>query len=328
MSPGRHIVLRLFIAAWAMLLSCEAAWSQIDAQYTQYWAVPAYYNPGAVGQTDFVHMTAGARLQWVGIKNAPMTFSVLADMPFKFLGRRWGAGVNLSQESMGLYRMLQAGAQLAWQRKVLKGNLSVGLQLGMINQTFKGEDIFIPEGDDAHQSADDAIPKTTVAGTAFDVNLGVFYTHKWFWASLSVTHLTSPTITIKTSSEEDAVYEFDAGRVLYFMAGSNIPIKNTLFEIQPSVMVKSDFQFFQAEATARVRYNKFLSVGVGYRYRDAVSVMVAAEFKNIFLGYSYDYPLSAISRATHGSHEVFAGYNVKLDLGEKNKNKHKSIRLL
>ena len=112
------------------------------------------------------------------------------------------------------------------------------------------------------------------------------------------------------------------------MAGSNIPIKNTLFEVQPSMMVKTDFTFTQAEITGRVRYNKFLTFGVGYRLDDAVSALVSAEYKNFFLGYSYDYPISDISKASSGSHEIFAGYRLKLDHSEKNRNKHKSIRIM
>ena len=112
------------------------------------------------------------------------------------------------------------------------------------------------------------------------------------------------------------------------MAGSNIPIKNTLFELQPSFLVKTDTRFFQGEVTARVRYNKFISGGVAYRYGDAVSAMVGVELKNFFVGYSYDYPISKMSVGTTGSHEVMVSYNVKLDLSEKNKNKHKSIRIM
>ena len=112
------------------------------------------------------------------------------------------------------------------------------------------------------------------------------------------------------------------------MAGSNIPIKNTLFEVIPSVLVKSDLTFTTAEITGRVRYNKFLTAGIGYRYNDAISAMVSAEFKNFYIGYSYDYPTSAISKASSGSHEIFAGYSLKLDLSDKNKNKHKSIRIM
>ena len=93
-------------------------------------------------------------------------------------------------------------------------------------------------------------------------------------------------------------------------------------------MVKSDFTFTTGEITARARYNKFLSFGIGYRWKDAVVATVAAEFKNFFLGYSYDYATSAIAKASSGSHEVFAGYRLKLDLSDKNRNKQKNIRIM
>ena len=93
-------------------------------------------------------------------------------------------------------------------------------------------------------------------------------------------------------------------------------------------MAASDFKTFNVQAAMRARYNRFLSFGIGYRYKDAVSVMVAAEFKNFFIGYSYDYPTSAISKASSGSHEIIAGYQIKLDFSGVNKNKHRSIRIM
>ncbi len=267
-------------------------------------------------------------MQWVGIPNAPVTFTGLADSPFKIFGKRIGAGIAFSQESIGLFSNLNIGAQLAYKQKLFGGMLSIGLQVGMINQTFNGTEIYIPEGDDYHQNDDEAIPTTDIAGTAFDMSVGVFYTHKWFWASLSSTHVMQPTITLNSESETDSGYEFQAGRALYFMAGSNIPIKNTLFEIQPSMMFRTDMTTFTGDITARVRFKKFLSGGVGYRWNDAISIMVGGEYKNFFLGYCYDYPISAISKASSGSHEIFLQYNVKLNLQDKNKNKHKSIRIM
>ena len=112
------------------------------------------------------------------------------------------------------------------------------------------------------------------------------------------------------------------------MAGGNIPIKNTLFEILPSVLVKTDFTFTSAEITGRLRYNKFLSFGVGYRWNDAITATIAAELKNFYVGYAYDYPTGAISKASTGSHEVFAGYRLKLDLSDKNTHRHKAIRIM
>lgn len=311
----------------ALLLPGEAS-AQVDAQFTQYFEVPSYYNAAAVGNTDYLRIRGGSRLQWVGIPKAPKTFLITADMPFKFLNKRFGTGLVMQQESMGLYKNMSIGAQIGYKLKVLKGELSIGVQLGFINEEFKGTQVILPDDDDYHQGTDDAIPTSDIAGNAFDLGVGVFYTHRLFWAGISATHLTSPTITMSTDGSEAKNYEFEAGRVLYFMAGSNIPIKNTLFEVQPSMMVKTDFTFTQAEITGRVRYNKFLTFGVGYRLNDAVSAMVGAEYKDFFLGYSYDYPISDISKASSGSHEIFAGYRLKIDLSEKNKNKHKSIRIM
>lgn len=252
----------------------------------------------------------------------------MADMPFKLMNRRWGVGVSLEQNSEGLYRSLKAGAQLAWKKKMLGGTLNVGIQAGIINETFKGSEIIIPEGDEYHESNDDAIPQTDVTGTALDLSGGVMFEHKWFWVGISSTHVTAPTVSLKIENDEEKVYEFNVNRLYYFMGGSNIPIKNTLFELQPSIMVKTDLKFFQAEATARVRYNKFLSGGLAYRHKDAVAVLLGANYKNFFISYSYDYPINDMRKASSGSHELFVGYNLKLDLGEKNKNKHKSIRLM
>ena len=323
----RTIRLHISLLLLALVLTTLTGKAQIDAQLTQYWAVPTYYNPAATGNIDYIHISAGARLQWVGVRHAPYTFMALADMPFKLLGRRWGTGVVVEQETMGLYKSTHAHAQLSWKKKMLGGTLSVGIQPGIITESFDGSKVFIPENDEYHQGTDDAIPTGTVSGTSFDISGGVMFTHKWFWASASVAHITAPTIVMKMGEDEEHQYEFDAGRLYYFMAGSNIPIKNTLFEVIPSVMAKSDFQFWQAEATARIRYNKFLSFGVGYRFKDAISVMAGAEFNNFFVGYSYDYVTSDL-RSSGGSHEVFLQYNVKLNMGEKNRNSHKSIRIM
>ena len=314
------------VVAVATAFVCSA---QVDTQLSQYWALPSYYNPAAIGRTDYLHIMGGTRLQWVGIPNAPTAFLASADMPVKIGKKRIGVGVVFQQESIGLFSNLYAGAQVAYKQKLLGGVLSIGLQVGIFDQNFKGSKVYIPDDDEFHQDTDDAIPRNDLHGTAFDMNAGVYYTHKWFWAGVSATHVMEPTVSLNTDEGSDeAMYETQAGRMFYFMGGSNIPIKNTLFEIQPSFMVRSDFKSVQPEVTARVRYNKFLSGGVAYRYKDAVSVQLGAEFKNFFVGYNYDYPTSAISKASSGSHEVFVGYNVKLNLGDKNKNKHKSIRIM
>ena len=68
---------------------------------------------------------------------------------------------------------------------------------------------------------------------AFDMAAGVFYNAS---VVLGFAILDTPAATDddtevrKQPIIEEGQYEFQMGRALYFMAGSNIPIKNTLFE--------------------------------------------------------------------------------------------------
>ena len=322
----------LILAVVCFLAHNLQSYGQNDAQFTQYWAVPNYYNPAATGTVDFLRIRGGYKLQWLGIENAPKSFIGTADMPFK-VGKknRVGVGAVFNQESIGLYRNLEVSAQLSYKFSFLKGELSVGVQPGYYNAKFKGSDVYIPEGDDYHEPNDPDLPTRDVSGNVFDVSAGLSYSHKYFTLGASVMHILQPTVTMDDSGGSDSEsIEFQTviPRQAYFTAESNIPLKNTLFSLQPSLLVRTDFNDFTAEVTMRATYNKFFSFGLGYRYKEAISAMLAVEFKNFFIGYAYDYPMSAISKASSGSHELVAGYMLKLNFGEKNKNKHRSIRIM
>ena len=326
------------------LTAASVAVGQTDPLLSQHFVVPSLYNPAAAGSSELLRLRAGGRLQWVGVDHAPTTFLGTADMPLSVLGKRIGVGAVLMHDSEGLYSGLRAGAQAAYKIRLFGGTLSAGIQLGLFDQGFKGSEVVLPDDDDFHQGTDDGIPTTDVHGTAFDFGAGIYYSHKYFNAGISCTHLGAPTITLETSTGSGSsaspgratdtgagggrVFEFKARRTLYFQGEGNIPVKNTLFDILPSVIVASDFTFTSAVINARARYRKFLSIGVGYRWNDAVTVTLGAEFRNFFVGYSFDYSTAAIAKASSGSHELFLGYSLKISNGDKNKNKHKSIRIM
>ena len=203
----------------AVAMASPQANAQIDAQFSQYYEIPAYYNPAAAGEIDFVNIHGGTRQQWVGIENAPSTFVLTADMPLKLFGKRFGIGLMVHQESIGLYKTMNLGIQMAYRFKLFGGQFSAGLQLGLLDQSFKGTDIYIPDDDDFHESDDDALPQNDIRGNAFDMGAGIWYTHRLFWAGVSATHLNSPTLTMKSdnagSSGTQGDFEFQAGRTLY-----------------------------------------------------------------------------------------------------------------
>lgn len=316
-----------------LLLSTPAIHSQSDAQLSQYYDIPGVYNSAATGLGDLLRLRGAARMQWVGVKGAPRTFASTADMPLRLMSNRFGIGVALQQETIGLFDQLDLGLRVAYHRPMFKGILGIGANIGFLDRAFRGTEVIFPGDDDYHQSTDEAIPTTDLRGNALDLGLGVWYSHPRWWAGLSVNHLNAPTINLNaegagSSATGESNYVFNIQPTAYFMAGCNIPVKNTLIEMIPSLMVKTYANFFTGEVNARMRYNKFISGGIGYRYRDAVTINVGAELKGVYVAYTYDIPASAIGRASGGSHEIVAGYSLKLDLSDKNKNRHKSIRIM
>lgn len=333
MMAARLTYIRI-IATLLLAVACRGvSWAQSDPQFTQYYNIPAFYNAGAIGTTDLLRINAGGRLQWMGIDGAPRSFVATADMPWQFGKRRVAAGLVAMQENIGLYNTMSLGLKLAYQFKLWGGRLSTGVGVGFIDQGFKGSQVVLPDEDDYHQGTDDAIPTTDIRGNSLDMSLGLYYTHKYFWLGVSVNHLNDPTVTMDSQSgasgiQADNNFTFTMGRVAYFMAGGNIKVKNTLLEVIPSLMVKTGGRTTMVDITGRLMYNNFLSAGMGYRYDDSVYFLLGAHFKSFTLGYSYDYPTGAISKASSGSHELTLGYSMKLDFSEKNRNKHKSIRIM
>lgn len=343
----RHISIKFSVGISRLLLLImivvglsPALSAQNDPLLSHYYEMPSFYNPGAIGLTDLLRIRGGVRLQWLGVEHAPVSIVATGDMPVKLGKRRLAVGLALQQESLGLYRNFTLGAMVGYQMKLLGGILTPGLRIGLASESFKGSEVYIPDDDDYHQSTDDAIPNSDVSGNALDLGIGLSYRRDRFSAGLSMLHANSPTINLSSSTGAGGAistpteggdvknYQFSLKRTLYFTASGNIPLSNTLFELMPSVIAVSDFDTFTGAATAMVRYNRFLSAGLGYRWDDAVALHLGVDIKNFYLGYSYEYPVSAISKVSSGSHEIIAGYSLKLDFSEKNKNKHKSIRIM
>lgn len=323
----------MLLTACVTVCSAIASAQSTDVILAQYWETTTYYNPAATGSIDFLRIRGGARLQWLGIDNAPKEFLGIADMPVKIGKQRIGVGVTVNQESRGLFRNLEVGAQASYKINLFRGTLSIGVQGAYFNQKFKGSDVVLPDDDDFHESTDEAIPTQDVSGSTFDLGAGVWYSRGQWWAGVSGLHLLQPTVRMKIESTSGdsadmEYFETELSRTLYFMTGGNIQLKNTLFELQPSLLVASDFSDFTGEADLRVRYNKMFTLGVGYRWKSALKAELSAEIKNFFLGYAYEYPLSSIAKASSGSHEILAGYRLKIDFSKKNRNKHRSIRLM
>lgn len=301
------------------LLYAPTLFAQQDTQQSMYWASPTAFNPAMAGCDSALHITAFDRMQWVGVEDAPQTFFVSADLPVMLGRKRSGIGLSILNDKAGLFTTTLVNAQLDYSLKLFGGRLALGVQPAFVNQTFDGSGVHLPVG--TPWSTTD-IPSSEVSGMAFDLGAGAYYEWKNYYLGLSAQHLLSSQVELG----EYAYTEFTP--TFYFYAGGNIPLKHTLFILQPSLLVKSTFQFTQYDITLRTLWNNKFWGGVTYRPGDAMVLMVGADIEHIRLGYAYDVPLSQMSLAGGGSHELLATYTLHIDLDKQKRRGNKSIRIL
>ena len=318
---------------------------QPDAILTQHWAMPTLLDPAATGDTDFIRIRGGARLDWFGSHYSPKSFLATADSPFKLLGKRIGAGLVVNSQSYDLYRNLQISAQGSYKLKIKNSFLSIGLQLGYFHSKFNGSDLVLykdtssdkedesegEENGEVSDSYDTDLPTQDVSAGTLDLGIGVRFVHPKFYAGVSVQHLTNPTMSLKKDGETTTDSRYMDAKLpmtMYFDAGGNIGINNSLFTLQPSVLVGSDFSKLDAVVEMRATYNRKVTFGLNYRYNRAAGVVAGLFLKDFYIGYSWEYDYSANPKGSTGNHELVIGYQFKMDMSGKSNFSHRSIRIM
>jgi len=316
-----------------LCLYFSSAYGQWDPQISQYWRVKTFFNPAFAGESMDLQATALYRQQWVGVDNAPKTFIATGDMQMKFLNRIHGLGVNIMTESIGLYKNTSVGAQYVYKKnwKKWKNNyLNIGIQAGMMNIGFDSGGIIVFEDG----QNDPAIP-TGDGGSVFDANLGVSWVTPKYYVGLSATHLLQPKFELNggndsssPTTDEESVTESYLVRTFYLTGGYNITFGNSLYELQPSFLIKTDNVVTQYDVTLRLQYNQMFNGGVSWRKDDGFVFLLGFKYKGFDAGYAYDLSTSAISTVSSGSHEIFLRYTMPLKLDKGEKKSHKSVRIL
>ena len=306
------------ILTWCLLLAAVAAQAQFDTHFTHYWALQGYYNPAVAGLSGRLNIYGTYAMQMAGYTNAPATMLVGADMVLPTEKKNQAVSANLYNESIGLFTNQRLFAGYAYRFGLLGGRLAIGASVGSLEQKFDGSKV------EAEEAGDDAFPSSEVDGMGLDLTAGMHYIHPLFYAGMSVMHVTAPTI------ELGEAHEIKIDPTLYFSGGCNIQLKNPLLSIQPSLQVMTDLQAWRADLTLRGTYTydeKRYYAGFTYSPMTSVAILLGGEINSVSFGYAYELFTSGVG-LIHGSHDLYVGYVMDLDLFKKGKNKHKSIRIL
>ena len=301
-----------------LFLPVLTALAQQEPSFAHYWAMEPSFNPAAAGKESKLNVTGAYAMTLTGFENAPKTMNIGADMPLMLLNAYHGVGVQLMNDQIGLFTHQRLALQYAYKHRMFGGMLSVGVQVGLLSEKFRGSEADLETPDDP------AFTKTDASGTGLDLSAGLYYTHRNWYAGLSVLRATAPAIELGDRSI------LNISRMYYLTGGYNIKLRNPFFTIHPSVLAHTDGTVYRVDVTTRVKYThdkKMLYAGLAYSPTNSVTALIGGNFHGVTLGYSYEVYTKAL-KIGNGSHELFVGYQMELDLSKKGRNRHQSVRIL
>lgn len=317
-------VKRLVLLLGAVVCGVMVARAQFDPQIGQYMYLPTAYNPAAAGEGDLMRVAGMHRMQFTGIKNAPMTTYFLFSSPFVIGKTKHAAGVRFMNDRFGLFSNQSLHAHYAYKHRIGKGYLSIGADLGFVNISFAKDSVNLKDLDaDYFKTGDDPVLNgQQFNGMSFDLGAGIWYSAPTWWVGASMSHLTFP--TLHWSDESD----FHIKGTMYVVGGYNWRLKNKNWVLKPSAMVMSDFRSWDVNLTMMAELKEKYRFGLSYRILGNVGLILGIDIiSGLQLGYTYELPTSKLIYESYGSHELYLAYGFDI-LKPKRTNRYKSVRYL
>ncbi|HRT90368.1 MAG TPA: type IX secretion system membrane protein PorP/SprF [Bacteroidales bacterium] len=268
--------------------------------YSQYLHNGLLINPAYAGTREALSFFASGRMQWWGIKGAPVSETVSLHTLLK--NNKVGLGASGQFFRYGFSKATSVYTDYAYHIMLGKGRLSMGLRAGfdMSNTDYAGI-ILIDPNDPAFMSNDKPYILPNVGS-------GIYYSSKRFFAGVAVPSFLS---YLKSSSGEvtfDTFTDFD----LLATAGALISFSKA-FRFKPSVFIDYPLNSpggMRLDVNGNFIFYDFLWLGASWRtYEEvAVGILQLQITPQLMLGYSYDYPTGKLSTYSKGSHEIILRY--------------------
>lgn len=278
-------------------------------QLSQYLADnPFVMSPTYAGIGDHVKIRINGLTQWVGIKDAPDTQSLAADMR---IGEQSGLGTLLYNDSNGETK--QRGARLSFAHHLTIDRYDDKFLSFGLSYNFNQFRIDIENFDALDPSVTD-----DRATTNHNFDVGFLYRWDKFYFSANASNLINKDLT-----KFNPVFEPNRLRNYYVYTGYRYKKnKNSDLEIEPSVF----FQLFESDGRSVTDLNvkfrwydfeDYYYAGVTYRFLNDqigdplyVAPIIGLKKNNFYFGYSYQVILNEILGYSTGTHVVTLGVDL------------------
>lgn len=323
-----------------LLIGLEDTVSSQDAQFSQFYSMPLYLNPGFTGSTPMHRLNMAYRMQW---PNLPKAFSTTAlSYDYNLTDLNSGFGVTFIHDNAGATALTANNFSASYSYKIHFENgwlVSPGIQFGYVARNFDYSRLLLNDqiGSGNSNQAPYTIDPTILAMDKFhyfDFGTGLLFYNKTTWIGASVYHLNEPNYSLLGGDERlSAKYSVHGGVRIPLYKGPMTRKKVT--SLAPSFIYKKQGRFQQVDLGLNFQYDPIMagvwyrgSLGKGlYNYgnHNAVVFVFGVRLPNLELGYSYDFTLSSLGPASGGSHEITLAYLFKTKESKKVKRRDKYI---
>lgn len=294
-----------------LCIACLRSIAQTEAHNTIFMFNKLYYNPAYAGNKDVSTISGWYRNQWSGIKGAPVTYGLNADLSLKSRNqdfRQFGLGITAASEQIGVEKKQDIFGNYAFKfemddrRTVLAFGLRVGAQLYSANY-----DELNP-----YQSGDPNLAYNINSSVLFNFGGGAFLHNDDYYIGLSIPNM----IENYYDKKEKAIHNKRARQVRgYYLTAGYVFRSGDDVEIIPQTMIRyAGSAMYKLPISADlnitcVAYHRML-FGITYRTDKSLNVMAGMQIaNNINLAYSYDYLISHLATYDKGTHEVIIGFD-------------------
>lgn len=292
-----------------------------DPQFSQYYQAPLYLNPGFTGITPQQRIVLNHRIQWPNLPQAFSTYAASYDIFIDEL--RSGFGFLFTTDKMGSAGWRTTTASLLYSYKIKlteKIVFSPGLSFGYGSNGLDRSKLVMGDGLEYDGISLDPDLNKLGRQNYFDFGSGFLVYSRSLWLGASFTHMNQPNLSVLNDVSRLQMKTAIHGGVRLSLAGGSMTSRSRATYLTPSFIYRMQGKSF-SQLDLGVNYHiDPVSVGVWYRgkpfqqtvvnsiQQDALILYLGLYFKQLTIGYSYDFTVSNLQTASGGAHEISIVY--------------------
>lgn len=288
-----------------------------DPEFSQFYANPLYLNPALTGLNICPRAIGNYRNQWPGLGKAFNTYNVSFDQYVTFL--HGGIGVLLTADRAGggnlnttVISLMYAYKFNITSRLQASGAIKAGYyQRRLVWENLTFEDMIDPQGGFILPTSEKQPDQPRIGVPDFSAGIFLAYDNL-VYGGVAVDHLSQPKIGFYANNDSPLYMKFTihAGGTINLRKNGSAEDERE-FSLSPNVLYQQQFKYHQLNIGLYLTIDPFVG-GVWYRHSfenpDAIIPMLGIHYKNLQVGYSYDFTISNLKGASGGAHEVSASW--------------------